>query len=543
MKLSEKGLQNKKQWEQAGFALLAFAREAVKERTAKEPLWIHFGAGNIFRAFQANMVQKLLNEGKMDRGVIVAEGFDYEIVEKVLRPHEEYSILVTLKADGTMEKSVVGSITESVLLNAQDEKEFQRMKEIFRCASLQMVSFTITEKGYSLYDGKGELLQAVKEDFERGPEKPCSYMGMTAALLYERFQAGEKPIAMVSMDNCSHNGDRLHEAMAAFARNWTERNLVEQGFASYINCPQKVSFPWTMIDKITPRPDASVQQALEEDGAEDMQIVVTARNTYTAPFVNAEECEYLVVEDAFPNGRPPLEHSGVFFTDRETVDKVEKMKVCTCLNPLHTALAVFGCLLGYQKISDEMKDPDLRLLVEKIGYEEGLPVVTHPGILDPKKFLDTVLYVRFPNPFMPDTPQRIATDTSQKLAVRFGETIRAYHASEHLHTEDLRLIPLVFAGWLRYLTGVDDRGETLTLSPDPLLERLCPLLAKAEFGKQEDAEALLKEILKDREIFGVDLYEAGMARNVCRYFEKMMEGPGAVRRVLREALKKPVCQH
>ena len=543
MKLSEKGLQNKKQWEQAGFALPAFAREAVKERTAKEPLWIHFGAGNIFRAFQANMVQKLLNEGKMDRGVIVAEGFDYEIVEKVLRPHEEYSILVTLKADGTMEKSVVGSITESVLLNAQDEKEFQRMKEIFRCASLQMVSFTITEKGYSLYDGKGELLQAVKEDFERGPEKPCSYMGMTAALLYERFQAGEKPIAMVSMDNCSHNGDRLHEAMAAFARNWTERNLVEQGFASYINCPQKVSFPWTMIDKITPRPDASVQQALEEDGAEDMQIVVTARNTYTAPFVNAEECEYLVVEDAFPNGRPPLEHRGVFFTDRETVDKVEKMKVCTCLNPLHTALAVFGCLLGYQKISDEMKDPDLRLLVEKIGYEEGLPVVTHPGILDPKKFLDTVLYVRFPNPFMPDTPQRIATDTSQKLAVRFGETIRAYHASEHLHTEDLRLIPLVFAGWLRYLTGVDDRGETLTLSPDPLLERLCPLLAKAEFGKQEDAEALLKEILKDREIFGVDLYEAGMARNVCRYFEKMMEGPGAVRRVLREALKKPVCQH
>lgn len=543
MKLSEKGLQNKKQWEQAGFALPAFAREAVKERTAKEPLWIHFGAGNIFRAFQANMVQKLLNEGKMDRGVIVAEGFDYEIVEKVLRPHEEYSILVTLKADGTMEKSVVGSITESVLLNAQDEKEFQRMKEIFRCASLQMVSFTITEKGYSLYDGKGELLQAVKEDFERGPEKPCSYMGMTAALLYERFQVGEKPIAMVSMDNCSHNGDRLHEAMAAFARNWTERNLVEQGFASYINCPQKVSFPWTMIDKITPRPDASVQQALEEDGAEDMQIVVTARNTYTAPFVNAEECEYLVVEDAFPNGRPPLEHSGVFFTDRETVDKVEKMKVCTCLNPLHTALAVFGCLLGYQKISDEMKDPDLRLLVEKIGYEEGLPVVTHPGILDPKKFLDTVLYVRFPNPFMPDTPQRIATDTSQKLAVRFGETIRAYHASEHLHTEDLRLIPLVFAGWLRYLTGVDDRGETLTLSPDPLLERLCPLLAKAEFGKQEDAEALLKEILKDREIFGVDLYEAGMARNVCRYFEKMMEGPGAVRRVLREALKKPVCQH
>ena len=52
------------------------------------------------------------------------------------------------------------------------------------------------------------------------------------------------------------------------------------------------------------------------------------------------------------------------FTSRETVEKVERMKVCTCLNPLHTALAVYGCLLGYTKISDEMKDADLVKLVE-----------------------------------------------------------------------------------------------------------------------------------------------------------------------------------
>ena len=98
------------------------------------------------------------------------------------------------------------------------------------------------------------------------------------------------------------------------------------------------------------------------------------------------------------------------------------MKVCTCLNPLHTALAVFGCLLDYNLISAEMKNETLVKLVEGIGYKEGLPVVVNPGILDPKEFIDTVLKVRVPNPFMPDTPQRIATDTSQKLAIRFGET-------------------------------------------------------------------------------------------------------------------------
>ena len=120
-----------------------------------------------------------------------------------------------------------------------------------------------------------------------------------------------------------------------------------------------------MIDKITPRPDASVEEILNKDGINGLDPVITSRNTYVAPFVNAEECEYLVIEDAFPNGRPELEKGGLMFTARETVDKVEKMKVCTCLNPLHTTLAVYGCLLGYVKNSEEMKDAQLKKLVDR----------------------------------------------------------------------------------------------------------------------------------------------------------------------------------
>ena len=106
----------------------------------------------------------------------------------------------------------------------------------------------------------------------------------------------------------------------------------------------------------------------------------------------------------FPNGKLPLDKAGIIYTDRETVDKVEKMKVCTCLNPLHTALAVFGCLLSYKAIYKEMEDAELKKLVEIIGYKEGLPVVVNPGMINPKDFIDEVLNVRVPNPFMPDTP-------------------------------------------------------------------------------------------------------------------------------------------
>ena len=210
------------------------------------------------------------------------------------------------------------------------------------------------------------------------------------------------------------------------------------------------------------------------------------------------------------------------------------MKVCTCLNPLHTALAVFGCVLGHVKISEEMKDAELKKLVETIGYVEGLPVVVNPGVLDPKEFIDTVLNVRIPNPFMPDTPQRIATDTSQKLAIRFGETIKAYAASETLDVADLKLIPLVFAGWLRYLMAVDDNGNAFELSPDPLLDTVCPYVAGFKLGEEADVEAALKPVLENDKIFGVNLYEVGMAETVCGYFKEMIAGTGAIRATLKK---------
>lgn len=525
-------------FEAAGYSLPAFDYEAVKKNTYENPAWIHFGAGNIFRAFQANVVQNLLNSGVLSTGLIAAEGYDYEIIEKSNRPHDNLTILATLKADNTVEKTVVGSIMESLILDSKNQADFSRLKEIFEKPSLQMASFTITEKGYACTDAKGNLLPSIEADFEKGPESPDSYLGKVAALLYHRYTHGRLPVAMVSMDNCSHNGDKLHTAMSAFASAWTERGLLEdRGFLSYTEDPSCVSFPCTMIDKITPRPDAKVEAMLAADGLEGLEPVITSKNTYIAPFVNAEECEYLVIEDAFPNGRPALEKGGIIYTDRETVDKVEKMKVCTCLNPLHTALAIYGCLLGYTLISEEMKNPLLRRLVEIIGYTEGLPVVVDPGILNPREFIDQVVNVRIPNPFMPDAPQRIATDTSQKLAIRFGETIKAYQRRPDLNTADLKLIPLVFAGWLRYLMAVDDKGNSFTPSADPLLEQASAYVKDFELSDAPKDLSILDKLLSNEKIFGVDLSSIGMADTVKGYFAELSAGVGAVEATLRKYVK------
>ena len=532
MFLCDNELKDRALWESKGFILPRFDREIVRERTRKEPVWLHFGAGNIFRSFPAVIQQRLLDEGLQDRGIIVAEGYDHEIIDAAYAAYDDLSVSVTLKADGSIEKTVVASVVESLKM---DRDGLERLKEIFAAPSLEMVSLTITEKGYSLVRGDGSVLPDVDADFNNGPSRPESYMGKLAALCCHRYRSGAGPLALVSMDNCSHNGSLLYDAVRSFASEWVSRGFLEKGFLEYVDDPASLSFPWSMIDKITPRPDDSVAAMLGESGLDSAAGRVTAKNTYIAVFVNAEESEYLVIEDAFPNGRPPLEKAGVLITDRKTVDKTEKMKVCTCLNPLHTGLAVFGCLLSYKRISDEMKDDSLQKLVRRIA-DEGLPVVVDPKIISPAEFIDTVINVRLPNPFMPDTPQRIATDTSQKVSIRFGETVKAYIRSGKLDTGELRAIPLVLAGWCRYLLGLDDGGVAFELSPDPLLEKLRPLFSDVVFGWRASYAETLRPLLSDAAIFGLDLYEAGIAKRVVEYFELMTEGPGAVRKTLEAVL-------
>ena len=205
-------------------------------------------------------------------------------------------------------------------------------------------------------------------------------MAQLATLLLHRMHTCGKPLAMVSMDNCSHNGAKLQGAIMEFVDAWKKNGQISDEEYAYLT--EKVSFPWSMIDKITPRPAPEIADQLEADGLEDMHPFVTSKNTYIAPFVNAERPQYLVIENDFPNGRPALDKAGVIFTDRDTVNKVEMMKVCTCLNPPQTALAVYGCMLGYTSIAKEVQDHELYTLIDRMCHIEGMPVAVSYTHLD-----------------------------------------------------------------------------------------------------------------------------------------------------------------
>ena len=519
--------------EARGVCLPTYDVKALKEAGMEQPVWIHFGAGNLYRAFHAQIAQDLADKGLLTRGVVVAETFRPFTLDEVYAPYNYDMLQVIMNADGTLSERVLACTAGGVFANAERPDDLARAKRYFESPELQMATFTITEKGYGLRDASGSLLPYVAAELAAGPAAAASSMGIVCALLLARFNAGAAPIAMVSTDNFSQNGARFREAILTIANGWLEHGRVGEDFVAYVSDEERVSFPWSMIDRITPNPSPETEEVLAERGWEDLKLIAAPSGAHFAGFANTEAAHYLVIEDSFPNGRPALEEGGVIMCDRETAERADTMKVTACLNPLHTCLAVFGCLLGYDRIWREMENEQLVALIRHLGYDEDLPVVVDPKVIDPQSFIDQLLAERLPNKSLPDAPQRIATDTSQKVAIRYGHTLGAYLAAGKSVSE-LTYIPLTIAGWLRYLLAVDDAGNAFTPSPDPLLAVLQDKLAAIELGCT-DAEAIhaaCEPVLSNTEIFTLDLYQAGLGEKIEGMFAEMLAGPGAVAKTI-----------
>ncbi len=539
MQLSINGIKDRESWKKAGIELPGYDVREVADRAIKEPMWVHFGIGNIFRVFLGGIADGLLEKGAIDRGITCVETFDYDVVDKIYKPYDNLGLNVILHGDGTREYKVLGALAEAVEARCTDEEQWNRLKEIFVSPSLQLVSFTITEKGYALHKSDGTWLPYVQEDINNGPDRAVGAMGVLVAMLYERYRAGKYPIALVSMDNCSQNGAKLRESVLTMAREWNDTGYVDDEFVEYVSDEKVVAFPWTMIDKITPRPSEAIAEDLEKLGLESMQPVVTGKRTYIAPFVNAEKPQYLVIEDSFPNGRPALEEGfGVYMTDRDTVNLAERMKVTVCLNPVHSATGPLGVVLGYDLFAHMLNtDKDMLKMARMVAYDEGLPVVPDPGIISPQKFVDELFDDRFPNEYLGDTNLRLAVDVSQMVGIRFGETIKAY-VKKYGSASMLTAIPLGIAGWLRYLLAVDDQGVHYDLAPDPMLDELSVQLKDIVVGQPETFADQLRPILANERLFFIDLYKAGVGEKIENMFRDMISGPGAVRETIHKYLYK-----
>ncbi|KKB77066.1 dioxygenase [Devosia limi DSM 17137] len=439
------------------------------DRSAVTPGIVHLGIGAFHRAHMAVYVDDLLKQHP--DWAIVGASLRRPDTKEALEPQDGLYTVAIRDAAGTRAR-VIGSILK--VLDANTERD--ALIDLMASPAIRIVSLTVTEKGYCHDPATGDLDKGhvdIVYDLAN-PDAPRSAPGLIVAALARRKAAGLAPFAVMSCDNLPSNGQTTRRIVTHFARlrdgelgDWVEAN---------------VAFPGTMVDRIVPSTTDSDRETIASlTGLEDAWPIMTE------PFTQ------WVIEDNFPQGRPPFETVGAQLV--EDVEPFERIKL-RMLNGAHSTLAYLGYLAGHEYVSDAMGDPAFAKLIHDMQTLEIMPTLDMPGV-DLAAYRDQLLE-RFRNPALKHRTWQIAMDGSQKLPQRLLGTIRDRLAAD----APFERLALGVAGWMRYVMGIDENGDVIDVR-DPLAMRMLAIAADAG----DDAEELYIGLVSLTEVFGGDLPE------------------------------------
>ncbi|WP_446029783.1 mannitol dehydrogenase family protein [Lelliottia amnigena] len=429
---------------------------------------VHFGFGAFHRAHQALLTNRVLNAKGGDWGICEISLFSGDVLMSQLREQDHLFTVLEKGADGN-QPIVIGAVHEC--LNAKLDS-LAAIIEKFCEPQVAIVSLTITEKGYCIDPATGKLdtqNTRILHDLEN-PTEPHSAPGILVEALHRRRERGLTPFTVLSCDNIPDNGHVVKNAVLGMAQKRSPE------LAKWIET--HVSFPGTMVDRIVPAAtEVSLAEITQELGVEDPCAISCE------PFIQ------WVIEDNFVAGRPEWEIAGVQMV--QDVLPWEQMKL-RMLNGSHSFLAYLGYLAGFAHVSDCMQDDAFREAARRLMLDEQAPTLRITDV-DLTAYADSLID-RFANPALQHRTWQIAMDGSQKLPQRMLEGVRV-----HLQRKSAwPLLALGIAGWMRYVSGVDDAGNVIDVR-DPLSEKIRAIVeTSSEKGR-------VKALLALSEIFGSDL--------------------------------------
>jgi mannitol 2-dehydrogenase len=396
---------------------------------------VHIGVGAFNRSHLAVYLDDLLSMGEAGRwgefGIGLLEG-DRNLNEALTEQDYLYGLLLMDNNDSRYR--AIGSLTGH--LHAPGAKEAVLARLASRDCTI--VSLTVTEGGYFIEDTTRKFLEShpdVQHDLKHLNE-PKTWVGYVAEACHRRMGTGGSPFTLLSCDNVHGNGTVARTALLSFAE------LRNPALPRWIE--QNVSFPNSMVDRITPRTTDENRAAIAERfGIRDLAPVV------------CEPFRQWVLEDSFIAGRPAWERVGVQMTT--DVAPYEKMKM-RLLNGGHSTVGYVGDLLGYSYIAEAVGDSLLRDLLTHFMTEVRPTLSPVPGInLD--EYTASVMN-RFSNSAIRDQVARICSDGCAKVAKFLVPSLRDLLAAG----QDPQVLPFVIASWLHYLRGFDENGRAMTIS-------------------------------------------------------------------------------
>lgn len=441
-------------------------RRPEYDAAALETGIVHLGTGAFHRAHQAVYTDDVLAAGDRRWGTVGAS-LRATGTRDALGPQDFLYTLSERDADGERLR-VIGSLRDMIVAPENPSTLIEAM-----CGpSVKILSLTVTEKGYCHDPATSELDEDhpdVRHDIAH-PDEPRSAPGFIAAALRLRRQRGFQPFTVLCCDNLPSNGRTVRKVVTRFA------TLMDREFGRFAE--EEVAFPSTMVDRIVPATSDEDRARIEASlGLGDAWPVMT------------EVFSQWVIEDRFPQGRPGW--AATFVND---VAPFEQMKL-RLLNGAHSSLAYLGYLAGHETVADAMADPALSAFVVQLMDDEVTPTLNVPPSVDVASYKRALLS-RFRNPSLPHRTWQIAMDGSQKLPQRLLGTVRDRLRSG----APIACLTLGIAAWMRYVTGIDEKGGSIDVR-DPLRDELRRRADAAGL----DAARLAPALLGMKQIFGGDL--------------------------------------
>lgn len=456
------------------------------DRSKLKTRMVHIGFGAFHRAHQAMCSDRLAEEQGSDWGYCEVNLINSNGLITALRQQDLLYTLTEL-ADGSQRTRVIGVITCAL---KGDKDGIDAVINAMSQPDVAIVSMTVTEKGYCHLPSTGNLNlehPSIVHDLQN-PQAPCTVPGVILAAIRRRREQGLPPFSVMSCDNMPENGHVTRNVVTQLA----ERQDPE--LAAWIQ--QHITFPSTMVDRIVPAMTDSALAALNARlGCEDPVAI------------EAEPFFQWVIEDNFVNGRPAWEKAGA-----ELVSDVlpyEEMKL-RMLNGSHSFLAYLGYLAGYEYISDCMADPSFRAAARSLMIDEQAPTLRTQGV-DLHAYADSLI-ARYENRAIKHRTGQIATDGTQKLPQRMLDSLR-WHLKRGSNCD---LLLLGVAGWMRYVGGVDEKGQVIEIR-DPMQEKLAECVAASEEG-----EPRVRALLSLRDVFGDDLLQnSDVVARLTAWYQKL----------------------
>lgn len=351
---------------------------------------VHLGLGAFHRAHQVWYT----HEADPDWNYVSFTGRSARMSDLLTAQDNKYTLVTRSKDGDTFD--LIETITET-----QPAANVERLMELMASSDVKVVTLTITEAGYDDTSDNSAPQRIAK--------------GLTA-----RKASGAGPIAIMSCDNVSGNGEKCKQAVYAVAddelKAWMDEN---------------VTFPTTSIDRITPATtDELIELVKKETGFADKAPVVTE------PFAS------WVIEGEFPAGRPNWEKAGVEFV--EDIEPFEHRKLWL-LNGSHSLMAYYGQLKGHETVADAICDPDVHEKVEALWDEaaQGLPM----DVTDYR----ASLIERFENPNIRHNLAQIAIDGATKQQNRAVPIYGIAHGDGAAFS---------IAAWIVYCLTTEDIKDT-----------------------------------------------------------------------------------